>query len=233
MTTRAYLWAALSLSIATAAQSQAIQQVPYAQLEDELTARIDFEGFPRLPSPGSQLDGIQAFDGALIGERFDGQMIAQDHGFDILHLAPTPPLRLRPGANGENLAVEFVFFMSNQLKGMAPPGFPERNGGGEGAVAILFERDQSALGFRVTAEPDPKNPEIAKGRMTVAFYRRDGALIDRLDVELGWLLAGYGFQRSDGAEDIAGIAITNRDPQGVMIDDVIFDRVLVTSWLRP
>lgn len=69
--------------------------------------------------------------------------------------------------------------------------------------------------------------------MTVAFYSRGGDLIDRLEIELKWLLAGYGFARTDSSEDIAGIAITNRDPQGVMIDDVIFDRDIVTSLLWP
>lgn len=216
---------------ATAAQPQAIQLVPYSELEARLVARVDFESYSRVPSPGNVLDGIAVFEGARIAERFSGQLVAQDGGFDILHLAPAGPLALQPGVAGQNLAVEFVFFMSNQLKGMAPPGFPEKDAGGEGAVAILFDRDQSALGFRVAAEPDPKNAAVPKGRMTVAFYRRDGMLIDRLEIRLNWLLAGYGFARVGGAEDIAGIAITNRDPQGIMIDDVIFDRDYVTSLL--
>ena len=114
--------------------------------------------------------------------------------------------------------------------GVAPPGFPDRNGGGEGAVSILFDRDQSALGFRVASEPKPDEPK-PKGRILVAFFRRDGNLIAEVEVELEWMLGGYGFRRQDGVEDIAGISITNRDPQGVMIDDVIFDRDLVVGWL--
>lgn len=219
--------------IASAAQPQAIQQVPYAELEDKLVARIDFETYPKAMSPGNPLDGVVVFDGARFAEQFAGQLVAQEAGFDTLHLLPVRPLTLQPGVPGQNLAVEFIFFLSNQLKGMAPPGFPEKNAGGEGAVSILFDRDQSALGFVVASEPDPKDAAIPRGRMTVAFYRRDGGLIDRLEIELEWLLAGYGFQRTTGVEDIAGVSITNRDPQGVMIDDVIFDRDLVVGLLRP
>lgn len=234
MTTHGILGCAATVVFlaATAAQPQAIQQVPYARLEQELVARIDFESYPKAVSPGNRLDGVEVFEGARIAERFTGQIVGQDSGFDALLLMPMPPLRLQAGKPGENLAVEFVFFMSNQLKGMAPPGYPEKDAGGEGAVSILFDRDQSALGFRVTSEPRP-DTAVPKGRMTVAFYRRDGTLIDRHEVELQWLLAGYGFARTNGAADIAGISITNRDPQGVMIDDVIFDRNLVTSWLHP
>ncbi len=215
---------------ATPAQPQAIQLVPYATLEPRLSARIDFESLPRLPSPGRNIDGIARFTGARIAERFAGQVTLSPAGFDELHATPTPPLRLEPGLPGQNLAVEFVFFMSNQLKGMAPPGFPERSAGGEGAVSILFDRDQNALGFRVASEPEPHQP-APKGRMTVSFFTRDGALIETLEVELDWLLAGYGFARAGATSDIAGISITNRDPQGVMIDDIIFDAPPVFGWL--
>ncbi len=219
------------LIVAAAQAAAGVDLVPYAELEGELSSKIDFESYAKVPSPGEPLDGIVALDGASFGERFAGQVLAQDGPFDALHLTPRGPLALEAGIPGQNLAVEFVFFMSNQLKGMAPPGFPEREAGGEGAVSILFDRDQSALGFRVTSEPKPEDASIPKGRMTVAFYARSGALIDELDVELEWVLAGYGFRRTNGAEDIAGVTITNRDPQGVAIDDVIFDRDLVLGLL--
>ena len=211
--------------------AQEVVQVPYAGLEGELTSRIDFETYPRIPSPGDPLDGVAVHDGASFAERFRGQVITQEAGFDVLRLPPAAPLSLEAGAPGQNLAVVYLFFMSNQLKGMAPPGFPRHEAGGEGAVAVLFDRDQSALGFRVTSEPRPDDATVPKGRMQVAFYRRDGSLIDRLEVVLEWELAGYGFRRADEVADIAGIAITNRDPAGVAIDDVIFDRDLVLGGL--
>lgn len=224
------LAAASGFVAASLAQAQAVLQVPYKDLEAELSTRIDFETYPKSPSPGRALEGTQLFDGARIAERFRGQVVAQVQGFDALMSPPSGPLVLEPGPPGQNLAVEFIYFMSNQLMGTAPPGFPERAGGGEGAVSILFDRDQSALGFRVASEPKPKTP-APKGRMTVSFFRRDGALIETLDVPLEWMFAGYGFRRKCDQPDIAGISITNRDPQGVMIDDVIFDRILVLGAL--
>ena len=229
---RLILFQIVALCMATQVWSQSVQRVPYASLERELVALIDFEDLPRIPSPGRAVDAVLDMDGARIGERFQGQLITQDEGFDAFLSDPTEPLVIQAGAPGQNLAVEFVFFMSNPIMGTAPPGFPERNGGGEGAVSILFDRDQSALGFRVASEPKPLEPQ-PKGRILVAFFRRDGSLISELEVELDWMLGGYGFQRRDGVEDIAGISITNRDPQGVMIDDVIFDRDLVVGWLLP
>lgn len=210
--------------------AQAVERAPYTVLEDELVQRIDFESLPRVPSPGRAVDTIAVFDGARIAERFRGQVVVQSDGFDALLAQPERPLALEPGQPGQNLAFEFVYFMSNLMMGTAPPGFPERAGGGEGAVSILFDRDQSALGFRVASEPKPKSP-AAKGQMQVTFFRRDGSRIALMNVELDWMLGSYGFRRTDGTEDIAGISITNRDPQGVMIDDVIFDRDLVVGWL--
>ena len=215
------------------AVAQAVEQVAYAELQGELVELIDFENYDKVMSPGKPLDEIEVFNGARFGERFAGQILAEQDGFDVLHLKPVGPLSLSSGVPGQNLAVVFIFYMSNQLKGMAPPGFPQVEAGGEGAVSILFDRDQSALGFRVTSEPRPREAGVPKGRMNVAFYRRDGSVIDQLDVELDWSIAGYGFRRTNGSEDIAGISITNRDPAGVAIDDVIFDRYSVTSWLLP
>jgi hypothetical protein len=212
------------------AGAQAVLLTSYDALEPELGAKIDFEGLPRTPSPGRAVEGIAQFEGASLAERFAGQIVAQSDGFDALQLTPAAPLSLQPGAPGQNLAVEFVYFMSNLMMGTAPPGHPSRQGGGEGAVSILFDRDQKALGFRVASEPQPRDGYAAKGWMQVSFYRRDGSLIDRLDVELDWSLAGYGFRRVGDAEDIAGISITNRDPEGVMIDDVIFDQMLVLGF---
>jgi hypothetical protein len=223
--------AALLALFPLAALGQDVLRVSYDTLSERLVALIDFETLPKRPSPGEAVDGVLSFEGAGLAEGFRGQRVAQSGGFDALHLAPASPLTLQPGAPGQNLAVEFVYFMSNQVMGTAPPGFPDRRGGGEGAVSILFDRDQSALGFRVASEPKPKT-EGTKGWMQVSFYRRDGSLIDRLEVELDWFLGSYGFQRADGAADIAGISITNRDPEGVMIDDVIFDRPLELSLLK-
>lgn len=205
--------------------------VPYEELEPRLVNRIDFEGFPRHMSPGVSLDGIVDLDGASLGERFTGHVLTERDGFDWLSHWPLPPLKLEPGADGQNLAVSFLYTMSNQLGGLGPRGFPSRDAGGEGSIAILFDRDQFALGFKVAAEPEPEVPG-PKSRMHVAFFRRDATLVSELTIGLDWGFAAYGFERDGKTEDVAGIVITNLDPEGIAIDDLIFDTNLVMGALQ-
>ena len=205
--------------------------VPYDPLARELDTLIDFENYNKFLSPGLRLDDVQHFDGAAFGERFNGQATLNKEGFDTVFGTPSPPLSIVPGVPGENLAVTFYFLLSNHLVGHAAPGYPENRAGGEGAIAILFDRDQRALGFRVAAEPEPKEPQT-KGQMTVRFFRRDGSEISRMDVTLNWGRKGYGFRRRGETPDIAGVSITNRDPAGIGIDDLIFDAETVTGYLR-
>lgn len=209
-----------------------ILRVPYSELEPRLVNRVDFETYPRHLSPGTMLEGVQTFEGASIAERFVGQVITQHQGFDRLTPMAQGPLRLQAGAPGQNLSVSFIFMLSNQLEGLAPPGYPAREASGEGAISILFDRDQFALGFRVAAELPPREAGPARGMMTVTFYRRDGSMIDTMPVELEWGRAAYGFLRNGEERDIAGIAITNSDPAGIAIDDLIFDQDLVLGWLH-
>jgi hypothetical protein len=206
-----------------------VLRVPYDELLPELSEKIDFETYPRRLSPGTRLDGLEAFPGASIGERFAGQETRSTDVFDTLAGMPRGPLRLEAGGAGQNLAVAFVYMLSNQLTPLGPAGWPERDAEGEGAAAILFEVDQSALGFRVAAEPRPRDTDVPPGRIEVTFFGRDGRVIDRHDIALDWALQGYGFRRTGNRADIAGIAITNRDPAGIGIDDIIFDFGQITG----
>ena len=218
-----------ALVLALPAQAEPIQLVPYDTLEPRLATLVDFEEYPRLLSPGTSLEGVQRFDGARIGERFAGQALSHEDGFDRLSPFPLPPLDILPGQPGQNLAVSYVYTLSNQVAGLAPPGYPEPRSGGEGSIAVLFDRDQFALGFRVAADLRPGND--AQGSMEVSFFRRDATLIATVDVPLNWGFRGYGFLREGEVEDIAGIAITNADPAGIAIDDLIFDTDLVLGLL--
>ena len=77
--------------------AQAVEQVPYAELQGELIELIDFENYNKVMSPGKPLDEIEVFNGARFGERFAGQILAQQDGFDVLHLNPVGPLSLPLG----------------------------------------------------------------------------------------------------------------------------------------
>ncbi|MEM6636660.1 MAG: hypothetical protein AAF667_12300 [Pseudomonadota bacterium] len=205
-----------------------IVRVPYDPLLSELDTQIDFETYPKKMSPGTKLDNVQSFDGASFGERFRGQSVVQEDGFDALAGIPSGPLEVYAGAPSENLSVTFYFLISNHLVGNAAPGFPESYAGGEGAIAVLFDRDQRAIGFRVAAEPEP-DTQAEKGVMTVSFFRRDGSIITQKTLPLDWGRGSYGFARTEDQRDIAGVTITNRDPAGIAIDDVIFDSQTVTG----
>ena len=194
------------LAFPAAAENGGVIPVPYAPLLRELSEIIDFEEFPSRLSPGMKQDAPLLFEGAALGERFAGQVAVQDGGYDRLTGQPGAPLALLPGPPGQNLTITHIFILSNQVQGLSAPGFPDRESGGEGAVAILFEQDQRRLGFRVSAEARPDRPQ-PRGRMQVTFHGRDGTIIDRLDLELEWGRNGYGFARPDDQRDIAGITI--------------------------
>jgi uncharacterized protein (TIGR03382 family) len=96
------------------------------------------------------------------------------------------------------------------------------NGGiGHGSVALLFDEDQSQLGFQIIGQ---------NGSMGVAsFFRRDGSLIETLNLDLpGFQSGGYspvlsfGFLRDGGVADIAGMSFTNVDLAGIAMDNFIF-----------
>ncbi len=213
-------WFVLFLAYPAAAQE--VTLVPYSPLTENLSEIIDFEEFPSQLSPGMNHDNPLIFHGATMGERFDGQRTAPDASYDALNGQPLPGLVVKPGAPGENLSVTHIYFQSNQLQGLGPEGFPSRDAGGEGAIAIVFEQDQEQLGFKVSAEIKPDEP-APLGRMTVTFHARDGRIIEQLEVPLDWGRNGYGFERAGGVADIAGVTIENRDPGGIAIDDIVFD----------
>lgn len=215
------------------ATAEPVALVPYTDLEPRLVTRVDFEDFPRRLSPGVQIDGIQRVEGAAMGERFQGQLIWQEDGYDRVGPMPDTPLALASGPEGQNLSIALIYQLSNQLQGLAPPGYPAIHAEGEGAVAVLFDRDQFALGFRVAAEPQPRDGAGSPGAMTVQFFTRDARLIAEKVVTLGWGRKAYGFLREGEEPDIAGITITNADPAGIAIDDLIFDHDLAIGWLKP
>ncbi|MEM1386933.1 MAG: hypothetical protein AAF626_04180 [Pseudomonadota bacterium] len=212
----------LLIILAAPLQAAELVRVPYSTLAQTLSERIDFEQFPSQLSPGINQDAPLVFEGATLGERFAGQVAAEAAFFDTLSGAPEPGLVIRPGAPGQNLTITHIYFQTNQLQGLGPSGYPTRDAGGEGAIAILFEQDQQAFGLKVSAELRPDTPE-PKGTMTITAHRRDGSVIDRIRVPLDWGRNGYGFARPGDEDDIAGITIENRDPGGIAIDDIIFD----------
>ena len=202
------------------AMAEGVTMTPCAALK--LPVQIDFENFPRVVN-GSRHDDVLRFPGAEIGERFAGQVLGAAGTFDTLSATATAPLTLAAGAPGENLSVEAISRMQNVLNGIGPQGFERKSGSGEGAVAILFAIDQKAMGVTLHFEMGYAGAPPA-GSVSLTFFGHDAALLGEIT------LTGAGqtsvcFQAS--GPGIAGVSLTNTDIQGISIDDIAFERVLV------
>ena len=165
--------------------------------------------------PGHPVDDVLALNGAQFAERFAGQTIAERGAHDTVEGAAFGPLTLMTGPEGQNLSV--VNFMGiTVLNGYGHAGFPKRDAQGEGAIAILFDTDQSALAI------DVRGGE--QGSAQVQFLRRDGSVLAQVPVSpIGEF--GLGFARTEGTADIAGVVVTNTDPQGIAIDTIRFGKL--------
>lgn len=222
--------ATLLLVLATGPAAAQIAEVGYDLLAETLDGRIGFETLPRRAEPGFDLSAPVREPGVRIGEHFAGQAVAGDR-FDRVGGAPTPPLSVRAGASGQNLSVAFHRgFGSNALFALGPRGFPDLAARGEGAVAVLFDRDQSAFGLRVHSDyavalggvPNP-------GTVELRLYSRDGRLIAAHRHPLVPGITGIGLSRVGGVPDIAGFTLTTDDPGGIAIDDILFQLVGLTG----
>lgn len=179
-----------------------------------LTRIITFDDTLSSRGPGRQIPNVLVMDGAAFGERFAGQSVEALGDHDMITGTALAPLTIMPGENGENLSIVY-FDGNNILNGYGKAGYPKRHAQGEGAISFLFDDDQSALSFQV------RGGEAGEARAT--FFSRDGNVIDALDLPP----TGehhYGFIRANGAADIAGIVITNTDPQGIALDNLRFEK---------
>jgi hypothetical protein len=174
---------------------------------------ITFDDQPGNFGPGLPIDGLLILPGASFGERFAGQNLTAEGDFDLVTGAALPPLTPIPGAPGQTFSILRITGAS-LLSGTGPGGFPMNVANGEGAVAILFDGDQSVLRL------DLRGGE--GGVAHIMFLSRDGAIIDQID--LTPLTEGaFGFARNATVADIAGLVISNHDPEGIALDAVAFD----------
>ncbi|MGB5864008.1 MAG: hypothetical protein WBG95_06875 [Sulfitobacter sp.] len=164
--------------------------------------------------PGHLVDDVLIVGAVQFGERFAGQKVEARGSHDAVTGDAFGPLTVMAGAASQNLSV--VRFMGTSwLNGYGVAGFPKRDAQGEGAIAVLFDTDQSGLSLHIRGGET--------GRAEVTFLRRDGALLARVPVSpLGEF--AFGFVRAQGGADIAGIVITNTDPQGIALDTIRFGK---------
>lgn len=176
---------------------------------------ITFEDVSSGMGPGRYIPDVLKLDGASFGERFMGQNLSPEGAHDRVSGSAFGPLTMIPGAKGENLSV-VKFYGETVINGFGPAGFPRREAQGEGAIAVLFDEDQSALAFDLRGGED--------GVAYVSFYSRDGAQVGVVPISPTGEFA-VGFLRSTGQADLAGFIITNQDPQGLAIDTIRFGKI--------
>ncbi|MFK7837251.1 MAG: hypothetical protein AB8B60_13615 [Sulfitobacter sp.] len=208
-------FAALALTLMPTASLACVAPVCLVDPDSlSLTQIITFDDVRSGAGPGHNLDDILPLPGATFGERFAGQSVAMRGPHDEIEGQAFSPLTMVPGAAGQNLSVVH-FYGQTVINGYGAAGFPKREGQGEGAIATLFDDDQSALAF------DMRGGEA--GRAIVTFYRRDGSAIAQVPVEPTGEFS-VGFLRGNGKADIAGFIVTNTDPQGIAIDTLRFGK---------
>jgi len=189
-----------------------------------LFERVTFDDQPSGYSPGLKIDGVLALPGASFGERFAGQHLDAADTFDLVLGPAFGPLVLLAGDEGRNLSILRIA-TSNMLSGDGPLGYPREAATGEGAIAVLFARDQSAVRLHIEGGEG--------GRATVAFFARDGRMLDSHAIDLPERTMQFGFTRAGEIDDIAGLVITNSDPQGLALDELAFGSIGRLSRLGP
>jgi hypothetical protein len=214
----------LALCAAGPVHAQSVQTAPFDQLERELEARITFDTLPPRREPGIAFDAPMRMGRAWLGQHFEGQTLQPQNGFDRLSGAPLSPLSLRTGPTHRNLSVaQHQGFESNALFPLGDTGFPALDARGEGALAILFDHDQWAIALRVHSDyAAPLGGAPKPGHVTLHLYTRQGALIARHRAALETGITEIGLRRLGGVPDIAGVTLTNDDPGGIAIDDILY-----------
>jgi hypothetical protein len=181
----------------------------------DCSGMITFEDVAGGDPPGTNYDDVFESDGAYFAERFVGQVLDFAGDSDVLSGEPTDPLSPQVGDPNDNLDVVYYEPVDSQvLSGLGFRGFPNFDAIGEGAIAVLFDYDQSEFGFDLLGGDG--------GDAFVNFFRRDGSLIDMI-VLPGLASQTYGFARAGGIRDIAGISIHNLDPAGIGFDNLCHD----------
>lgn len=187
-----------------------------------LPGLIDFENLTANNYDVTTRSGLATFSEHFLGQTvtFTNDLYLTPH--DVLSGSPGNPLTLEDGAANKNL--EVVSFGSNVLAGLGDLAFGDLNASGEGAMSILFDFDQSSLGFELLGA-DGTDSSLSRGlsgQLRLDFFRRDGSLIDTVYLQ-DPVDGFYGFDRDLGLKDIAGVSVSNTDFGGLGIDNIRHD----------
>ena len=210
-------WTVFAFLIALSPRAEACDS-PVCLVDPEsldLPRVITFDDTTAGFGPGYHVENLLVMRGAVFGERFAGQTVTSQGDHDTVTGSASRPLTVLPGAPGQNLSVVH-FSGNNVLNGYGIAGYPKRNAQGEGAISFLFDANQSALAFQIRGGE--------AGGAEVAFFNRNGDILAKIKLPPPGEHA-FGFLRSNGSADIAGVLLTNTDPQGLALDNIRFGKV--------
>ena len=149
--------------------------------------------------------------GVTFGERFFGQVNTPVEGFDFITGIPTAPLTMDDTVDAAFGVNVLAIFGTTIVDGIGPLGFPNPWAIADGAISILYERDQQVIAFDIVG--------TNSGTITVQFFNRSAMPIG-VHVVSDIMDTTYVFT-SEG-DDIAGITIDNTDWGGVGFDNFRF-----------
>ncbi len=213
---------ALLLCLAGAAQAETLRPVSWEDATRAPHRLVTFDTLPDRAEPGHVLNAALRFDGVWLGERLAGQRldVSPEGLFDRLGGIPSVPLQVLPGRTGQNMAIAVHRgFGSMALFPLGPKGATVREGRGEGAVALRFDTAQTTVGFRLHADyAAALGEQQTPGPIRIRFFDRDGALIQE---EVLTLPPGVQARAWQSRTPVRAVVITNRDPGGIALDDVL------------
>ncbi len=214
--------------LTTAASAQSVVPVPYDDLLPLAPNLVTFDRLPSKPFPGYSFDHGIAFPGGRLGERLTGQTLGtitpHDGGpHDVLINAPALPLSIASAAPGEGVSLSLHrAYGSMALYPLGPLKQPHPQARGEGAVAIVFQRDVCAMGLLVHTQYTNALGLNAghRGDVTLTLYARDGVVLSLQHLTPPEGVSGIAV--FDPTARIAAATIENADPGGISMDDLRF-----------
>ena len=183
---------------------------------------VDFEDQGLAPSTFANHDSVLESGFTQFSERFAGQtntevFIGFEY-FDTLSGTPTDPLTLADGPANENLTV------GNLGGNHGLSGESSTKALGQGAVSVLFDFDQSEVGFEALGIDTDEFGEALGETLVASFFARDGSSLGVFNLNLdGGFAKTFAFATDDGAFEIAGFSLTNDNVGGLGYDNFLHD----------
>jgi hypothetical protein len=173
----------------------------------------DLEEFVEYAGPyGSAFTSLRNDElGITFGEMLVGQMVSYEDGYDVVSGTPTVPLAVDTtveAAFGVNI---LWIFSSTVIDGIGMVGFPSIAAIGDGAMTVLFDRDQHVIAFDIVGSN--------RGPLHMQFFDRAGGHLGDLSFES---TRDTTYVVGSIEPNIAAVTFSNFDWGGLAFDNFLF-----------